>query len=56
MIRQGRLKELAPIVEKAVVETFELARKNEKNPNDFVLFLENAFELESISKNYEKNT
>ncbi|MCK4226108.1 hypothetical protein KAX29_04370 [candidate division WOR-3 bacterium] len=45
MIRQERLKELAPIVEKAVIEAFELARKNEKNPNDFVLFLENSYKL-----------
>ena len=56
MIEQERLKKLAPIVEKAVIETFELARKDEKNPNNFVLLLANAFKLESISKNYEKNT
>lgn len=56
MIEQKRLKELAPIVEEAVIEVFVFAQKNEKNSNDFVLFLANAFELESISKNYEKNT
>jgi len=52
MIKQERLYKLAPYIEEAVEETFQTAKNNEANPNDFVLFLENAYKLEKIDKKY----
>lgn len=52
MISQKNLKDLAPVIEKAVGDVFKVARNNEANSNDFVLFLNNAYKLEKTNKGY----
>jgi len=52
MIRQDNLRRLTPIADEAVEEVFQIARKNEANPNDFILFLANAYKLDCIDKGY----
>jgi hypothetical protein len=42
MIRKVTLAKLYPIVEKAICQAFDLAIQKQKNPGDFLLFLENA--------------
>jgi hypothetical protein len=52
MINQERLNKLVPQIEEAVEEVFHTARNNEANPNDFVLFLVNAYKLKKADKNF----
>jgi hypothetical protein len=42
MIKQALLKKHHPEVEGAIIEAFELGLKSQKNPGDFLLFLENG--------------
>lgn len=49
MIRKDKVNELAPGVIKAVGEAFDLAMKNQKNPGDFVLFLQNGHTADTVS-------
>lgn len=50
MIRKKEFRKIKIEVENAVNEAFEYAQKNEKNLNDFILFIANGYHMDSLVK------
>ena len=54
MIRKEKINELHPPIKEAVVELFNYCIEKQKNPGDFVLFLENGSETDKPQKGLSK--
>ena len=52
MLRKAIIRRIVPEVEKAVTELFERAIAKQKNPNDFLLFLENGYLTDTPIKGF----
>jgi hypothetical protein len=52
MLKSAIINEIAPKVEKAIIELFERAIVKQKNPNDFLLFLENGYLTDTPIKGF----